>query len=114
MGLSGLAGESCLHSAVAVETIAIDRLLMMQPDSAARDFAFVRARGLLGMSEGLSAMTVTPGFHTVIETVEWKVPNWISGEWECHKRNAGDSGLMGMKVGCKRTLQVLARWIYTG
>ena len=54
--------------------------LMMQPDSGARDFAFVRARGLLRMSEGLSAMTVTPDLCTVVGTVDWKVPTGFPGK----------------------------------
>lgn len=52
--------------------MAIDRLLMIQPDTTQGDLAFIRGMGQLRMPEGLSVLTVTPDFHTVGE-VDWEV-----------------------------------------
>ena len=78
MGLQGLCGERRLNSAVAVETMDIDRSLMMQPGSTA-GFCNPGLHPVVQHECSSTLVDASTDFHTVIGTVDWKVPTGSEG-----------------------------------
>lgn len=82
MGEPRLDGERRLNSAVAVETMAIDRSLMMQPGSTG-GFCNPGLHPVVQHECSSTLVDASTDFHTVIGTVDWKGQLEKSGKsWE--------------------------------